>query len=345
MSGVLDQVKEYYGKKLKSKSDLKSGACCCGDMPKGIRDILPLIADEVKDRFYGCGSPIPPLLDGMTVLDLGCGAGRDVFIASKLVGENGHVIGVDMTDEQIDTAIKYEDEHRQRFGYEKANTAFLKGRIEDLRSLGIEDDSVDAVISNCVINLSPDKEAVLREAFRVLRPGGELLFSDVFSDRRLPQHLVDDPVLHGECMSGAMYVEDFRRLMAAVGWPDFRHVSVRGISIGDEEMEEKLGFANFTSRTVRAFKLDDLEDICEDYGQVAYYNGGVPNCPHSFDLDDHHRFHVNKPKPVCGNTASMLSRTRYAKAFRVVGDRSTHFGAFDCERPEAVAGRSGGSCC
>ncbi|MDR0519330.1 MAG: methyltransferase domain-containing protein [Clostridiales Family XIII bacterium] len=344
---ILEQVKDYYGKQLKSKGDLKTGACCCTDSPPiEIREVLPLIAEEIKDRFYGCGSPLPPLLDGATVLDLGCGTGRDVYIASKLVGESGLAIGVDMTTEQIETAIRYEDEQRERFGYKSANTKFLQGYIEDLKSLGIEDNSVDVVISNCVINLSPAKESVFREIYRVLKTGGELYFSDVFADRRIDESLANHPVLRGECLGGAMYTEDFRRLMMKCGWADFRYTSVSGIGFGNEEIESLVGFAQFSSRTVRAFKLDDLEDICEDYGQVAYYNGSIEGHPHYFDLDDHHRFFTGKPLLVCGNTASMLSNSRYKNAFKVVGDRSRHYGAFDCSPPSSVCGDAeSGSCC
>jgi 2-polyprenyl-3-methyl-5-hydroxy-6-metoxy-1,4-benzoquinol methylase len=122
---IIEQVKDYYGKQLKSKDDLLSGACCALDRPPTeIRAILPLIADEIHDRFYGCGSPFPPLLEGMTVLDLGCGTGRDVYIASKLVGESGTAIGIDMTTEQIETAIKYQEEQRERFGYKISNVIF-----------------------------------------------------------------------------------------------------------------------------------------------------------------------------------------------------------------------------
>ncbi|AIZ57293.1 putative arsenite methyltransferase [Candidatus Methanoplasma termitum] len=327
---IIEDVKEYYGKRLQTKDDLKTSACCCSDSPPAlIKPILPLIADEIKDRFYGCGSPLPPLLEGMTVLDLGCGTGRDIYIASKLVGESGCAIGVDMTDEQIRTAIKYQEEQRKRFGYKKSNVKFMQGYIEDLRSLGIKDNSVDVVISNCVINLSPAKEQVFREIYRVLRPGGELYFSDVFADRRIPEELATDPVLRGECLGGAMYVEDFRRLMARVGWKDFRYTSIRELELANEEIEKKVGFANFSSRTVRAFKLDCLEDICEDYGQVAWYDGSIPGNPHYFDLDDHHRFFTGKPMLVCGNTAAMVSETRYGKAFKIDGDRSVHYGKFD----------------
>ncbi|MDR0491908.1 MAG: methyltransferase domain-containing protein [Oscillospiraceae bacterium] len=329
MESILESVKEYYGKHLKSKNDLVSSSCCCTDAPPAaIREILPLIADEILDRFYGCGSPLPPILEGMTVLDLGCGTGRDVYITSKLVGESGFVIGVDMTSEQIETAKKYQEEQRERFGHKTSNVRFCQGYIEDLKSLGIEDQSIDVVISNCVINLSPAKEQVFREIYRVLKPGGELYFSDVFADRRIPESLAADPILRGECVGGALYIEDFRRIMLKCGWADFRYTSIREIDLQSEEMEDRIGFATFSSRTVRAFKLEDLEDICEDYGQVAYYDGSIPGNAHFFDLDDHHRFFTGKPMLVCGNTSSMISDTRYGKAFKVIGDRSVHFGAF-----------------
>ena len=151
---------------------------------------------------------------------------------------------------------------------------------------------------------------MFKEIYRVLKPGGELFFADIFADRRIPESLATDPVLCGECLGGALYVEDFRRIMTAIGWTDFRYTNIREVALGSEEFENKVGPVNFSSRTVRAFKLDDLEDICEDYGQVAWYDGSIPGHPHFFDLDDHHRFFTNKPMLVCGNSASMVSNTR-----------------------------------
>jgi SAM-dependent methyltransferase len=322
---IIEQVKEYYGKRLQGTANLKCG--CSDSPPAEVRSILPYIAEEIKNTFYGCGSPLPPLLRGTIVLVLGCGTGRDVYIASKLAGESGRVIGVDMTAEQIEIAVKYQEEQRVSFGYDRSNVVFHQGYIEDLKSLGIEDNSVDVVISNCVLNLSPNKEQVFNEIHRVLKPGGELCFSDVFADRRIPEDLSVDPVLRGECLGGAMYTEDFRRLMAKAGWADFRYTNIREFDLNSENIRRKIGFVSFSSRTVRAFKLGDLEDICEDYGQVAIYNGRIPGHTHFFDLDDHHRFFANKPMLVCGNTASMISNTRYGKVFSVTG-RTAHFGVF-----------------
>jgi len=344
-----DDVREYYGRTLTGTRDLKSNACCSADaVPGEQREALRQIVPEVVERFYGCGSPIPPLLEGCTVLDLGCGTGRDAYIASRLVGPEGRVIGVDMTPEQLEVALRHVDEQTRRFGYEKPNVSFRHGYIEDLAAVDVADDSVDVVISNCVINLSPDKERVFSEIFRVLKPGGELYFADVFAGRRVPAHLADDPVLYGECLAGAVYIEDFRRMLRAVGCNDYRVVSKVRATIGDPKLEAKIGMVGFYSMTVRAFKLDTLEDICEDYGQIATYRGTVPGAQHTFDLDADHRFIAGKPMLVCGNTAAILEGSRYAEHFDVAGDRTTHYGPFDCasaaRKVEEGTG-AGGACC
>lgn len=330
-STTQDMVREYYGKVLASSKDLKTDACCSLDaMPAHLRAILKELEPAIVERFYGCGSPIPPALEGCTVLDLGCGTGRDVYLCSRLVGPRGHVIGLDMTDEQIGEARRHRDAQMRRFGYGDPNVSFVQGYMEDLAAAGIADSSVDVVISNCVINLSPDKAQVMREVFRVLKPGGELYFSDVFADRRLPVSWREDPVLLGECLGGALYIEDFRRILADCGVPDYRELTRRRLRIDDAEIEAKIGMARFYSITVRAFKLASLEDRCEDYGQVVRYRGTVAHQPHTFTLDDHHEFPTGKPVLVCGNTAAMLQETRFAPHFEVTGDRCVHFGLFDC---------------
>jgi len=325
-----NNIKEYYGQILKTKQDLKTSACCSAEaVPEHIKEILPLIEEEILDKFYGCGSPIPLDISGCTVIDLGCGTGRDSYIVSKLVGENGKIIGIDMTDEQIGIAKKYLSTMMRKFGYQESNIEFIKGYIEELDILGIPDNSVDVIISNCVINLSFDKEKLLKEIFRVLKPGGELYFSDIFANRRIPEELKNDPVLIGECLAGAFYTEDFRRAVSRLGYPDVRIVSSKKIEIFNPEIKRKLGRIEFYSQTVRVFKIDDLEDRCEDYGQIAIYKGAIPESPHYFELDDHHIFEKDLPVRVCGNTASILTKSRYSKHFNVIGDRSKHYGLFN----------------
>lgn len=255
LTDTFNTVKEYYGKILQTKKDLKTSACCTLEaMPQRLRQIMQNIEPEILDKFYGCGSVLPLLLEGCNILDLGCGTGRDVYIASCVAGEKGFVIGVDMTEEQLAVARKYKEAQMKRFGFKSCNVDFKKGYIEDLRSIGIEDNSQDVVISNCVINLSPDKRSVFSEIFRVLKPGGELYFSDIFADRRIPAEVKNDPVLYGECLGGAMYIEDFKVLLKELGYLDYRVVSERVIAIDDTSLKAKTGDIVFYSMTVRAFK-------------------------------------------------------------------------------------------
>lgn len=345
INGIQEIVKNYYGEVLETNLDLKTNACCIAEaMPSHILPLLKNIHEQVNEKFYGCGSPIPPALEGMTILDLGCGSGRDCYLLSQLVGESGKVIGVDMTEKQLEIANKYIKYHMDKFGYDSTNVEFKKGYIEDLLSLGIANNSIDIVISNCVLNLSGDKKKVFREIFRILKPGGELFFSDVFSDRRIPEYLQKDPILVGECLGGALYIEDFRRILKEVGCLDYRVFSKSELLIEDAQVHSKVGMINFYSMTIRAFKCD-LEDICEDYGHVAYYKGTIPHSAHEFVLDDHHLFPKGKPVPICGNTAKMILDTRLADHFDVQGDFSNHYGPFDCGYPMENQSFSPGACC
>ena len=330
-----DEVREYYGRTLASNDDLHTDAPHCEAVPppRYVTEVMPLIADEIIARFYGCGSPIPPALEGCTVLDLGSGSGRDVYVLSKLVGETGHVIGVDMTPEQIEVAQRYQQEQAERFGYAQSNVEFRLGYIEDLAAIGIEDESIDLVVSNCVVNLSPFKEMVMKEVYRVLKPGGELYFSDVYASRRLPQELRDDPILHSECLGGATYAEDFRQLMRRVGWPHVVWTVDDPMNVGDLAIETRVGFTSFRSRTIRAIKCEGLEETEEDYGQHATYLGGMPEMPRYFDFDSELRFVKGKPRAISGNTALMLEGSRYGKYFEVT-PRRLHRGAFNAERAQ-----------
>ena len=223
-----DSVKLYYGKVLKTTDDLKTSACCTADsMPAHLKPLAAKIHPEVSSKYYGCGLVCPSEMTGRRVLDLGAGSGRDAYMLAQLVGETGEVVGVDMTDEQLDVARRHVDWHAQKFGYAKPNTRFLQGYIERLGDLGLEPGSFDVIVSNCVINLSIDKPAVLKGAFDLLKPGGEIYFSDVYADRRLGIDLAKDPELYGECLGGALYWNDFLSLAKGAGFHDPRLVTSR----------------------------------------------------------------------------------------------------------------------
>jgi len=346
-----DQVQEYYGKTLQGSDDLQTNACCTDEgMPEFLKPVLSSIHDEVMMRYYGCGLVCPEQLTGMRILDLGSGSGRDCYALAQLVGEQGSVVGVDMTDEQLAVANRHIEYHRQQFGFDQANTEFRKGYIEQLDQLDLEPGSFDIIVSNCVINLSPNKEAVLKQAYDLLKPGGEIYFSDVYAERRIPSELVNDPLLYGECLSGALYWNDFHNLAKQAGFIDPRLVSDRPITIDNPKIIDRIGHINFFSATYRLFKLPELESHCEDYGQAVIYKGTIEHHPNTFVLDKHHSIEKGKVFPVCGNTWKMLHDTRFRPHFEFIGNFDTHYGIFDgCGTSlpfdtDSVASTGGGCC-
>jgi len=225
-------------------------------------------------------------------------------------------------------AERHKDWHAERYGYEQSNVEFIEANIEELEKAGLEEGSFDLIVSNCVINLAVNKAAVLESAFRLLTPGGEMYFSDIYANRRVPAELARDPVLYGECLSGAMYWGDFQELARKSGFTDPRLLEHEQVDVTDPDIQARLGGLVFRSATVRLFRLPDMESGQEDYGQTATYLGTVDNHPEHFRLDAKQQFVAGQSLPVSGNTAMMLSKTRFYKHFDVKGDFNEHLGTF-----------------
>ncbi|RKP08595.1 putative methyltransferase [Thamnocephalis sphaerospora] len=323
-----DMVREYYGKVLTTSGDLKTSACtACTIPPKYVTDAIALVPSEVNEKFYGCGAPLPAGIDGLTVLDLGSGSGRDCYIAAKLVGPKGRVIGVDMTDEQLDVARAHVNAFAERLGWEP-QLEFRKGYIERIQEAGIEDGSIDIAISNCVVNLSPDKHAVLQGVYHALRSGGEFYFSDVYADRRLSKEARSHAVLVGECIGGALYTEDFRRICEEIGFTKPRIVSQTVVDVEDPELVQVVEGATFYSITYRLFKAGDQEDREENYGQMATYRGTFADEKDAYQLDKDIKLPTGQSVPVSGNVADILQTSWLHPHFSVEGNRDRHFGLF-----------------
>jgi ubiquinone/menaquinone biosynthesis C-methylase UbiE len=229
-------VKEFYGERA------VKAASCCGPADAGpdYKDRLYQV-DDVKDlpdsvASYGCGNPtaIAGLRPGETVLDLGSGPGLDCFLSAKQVGEKGHVIGLDMTDEMLALA----NQNREKLGV--TNVEFRKGEME---KMPVDDATVDVIISNCVINLSPDKDAVFRESFRVLTAGGRFHVSDIVLSHELTEKETDDLASWAGCASGALVEADYLARLKAAGFEEAR-----------VDSRSKIGEKPWYSATISAFK-------------------------------------------------------------------------------------------
>ncbi|RDC60484.1 Arsenite methyltransferase [Alteripontixanthobacter maritimus] len=348
----LENSQNYYGKVLANSSDLKTDACCTTEPPPpAVLGALANVHPDVKARYYGCGLVAPAAIEGAHILDLGSGSGQDAYLLAQMVGEHGSVTGVDATAEQLAVANEHLEWHRDRFGYAKSNVRFVEGDIEKLDVLELPAASFDVIVSNCVINLVADKQAVFAAALKLLKPGGELYFSDVYSDRRVPEALQSDPVLHGECLGGALYWGDFLDQAKQAGFSDPRLVTSRPLAIGDKAVGAKLDGIGFHSATWRLFRIDGLEPQCEDYGQAVVYKGGVAGQERIFELDSHHQIERGRVFSVCGNSWKMLADSRFTQHFDFIGDFSNHYGVFaGCGTEMPFAGPAspadeGAACC
>ena len=228
---IHETVREHYAERI------KSSASCCGpdnscDTSSNLYpiDLLTTVPSDVASTSYGCGDPITlaSLKPGQTVLDLGSGAGLDCLLAAQKVGPEGHVVGVDMTPEMIERA----QNNAKRVN--ATNVEFRQGYLEDLP---VDSNTVDVIISNCVINLSPDKEKVFNEAFRVLAPGGKLAVSDIVTAGPLPEQVKQSLSAWAGCVAGAVEAKDYIGIMESVGFTD---ISIKPVFFDKEIIDSAL---------------------------------------------------------------------------------------------------------
>lgn len=229
---IHEAVREHYAERIKNNAACCGGSdtCCSTDSTLYPADLLTTLPAGESVVSYGCGDPITlaSLTPGQTVLDLGSGAGLDCFFAAKQVGETGKVIGVDMTPEMLERA------RASAKRLKLSNVEFRQGYIEELP---VESDTVDVIISNCVINLSPDKSRVFDETFRVLRPGGKLAVSDIVTAGPLPEVVRHNLSLWAGCVAGAVDAGEYIRMMEAAG---FRNISVNPVFFDKETVDSAL---------------------------------------------------------------------------------------------------------
>ncbi|KAM4589287.1 arsenite methyltransferase [Fundulus diaphanus] len=315
---VRENVKEYYGRRLEASCDLQTSASSCSMpcrlMPSSVQEALSLVHPDVTKRFFGCGLPFPAKLEGCRVLDLGSGSGRDCFAFSKLVGPSGHVTGIDMTEQLIAASRQFIEYHRGKFGYEEPNVTFIQGYMEKLSEAGIPRDSMDVLISNCVICLCPDKRSVLQQAYDVLKEGGELYFSDMYASSVVPDHMKQDPVFWGEGMGGSLFWKDLVCLAHSVGFSTPLLVSASHIEVHNTQLRAKAGDIRYASGTYRLFKLPRQSGMS---AAAVIYKGTVPGFPDQLDFDSSHCFKKGVEAEVDAEMAAILQISRFSSDFTV----------------------------
>ncbi|MCA9137301.1 MAG: methyltransferase domain-containing protein [Planctomycetales bacterium] len=327
-------VRERYS----SAAEQREPALCCPvDYDRKYLEVIP---QEVIDRDYGCGDPSKYVRAGETVLDLGSGGGKICFIASQVVGQSGFVIGVDMNDDMLALARKSQKTVAQRIGFD--NIRFCKGKIQDMQidrdrvddylsdhpvdseaSLQrfehylaemrskepmIPDNSVDVVVSNCVLNLvdAAEKEKLFAEIFRVLRPGGRAVISDIVSDEPVPAEMQQDGHLWSGCISGALQEKEFIDAFVRAG---FQGVEMPAYQTEPWQVVQGI---EFRSVTVIAYKYPDIP--CYEHNEAVVYRGPYS----SVKDDDGHEFTRGVRAAVCRKTFEKMQSEPYGKDFLAI---------------------------
>lgn len=347
-TAVTESVRQRYSAAAEAPEAL---LCCPVDYDPQYLKILP---DEILEKDYGCGDPSAFARPGDIVLDLGSGGGKICYIASQIVGAEGRVIGVDMNDDMLDLARRHQADLSGAIGYD--NVDFRKGRIQDLgldrgaleawlqdnpvtdlTSLEryeaqtaamrretplVADDSVDLVLSNCVLNLVSDteKKQLFDEIFRVLRRGGRAAISDIVADEAVPEHMKSDPELWSGCISGAMEEDEFLQAFVDAGFYGVELVK------RDAEPWRTVEGIEFRAVTVTAWKGKQGE--CWDHNEAVVYKGPFREARD----DDGHVFRRGERVAVCRKTYEILTREPYAQYFEGIEPREavTEPTPFDC---------------
>ncbi len=285
-----------------------TGEHMCCPTSYDMSHLKTFIPEEVLQISYGCGTPagLKTVSAGETVLDIGSGGGIDCFEASRLVGQTGHVIGIDMTNTMLEIARRNAVIVAGNLGYPSSNVEFRKGLAD---AIPVEDDTVDVIISNCVINLAPDKRKVFREMFRVAKPGGRFTISDIVADQPVPQYLIHDAEKWGECLSGALTLTDYMAGITEAGFV--------GIHLIKSSPWQRIDGIHFFSVTLTGYKLPLNAPTAG--ARYATLRG-----PFSRVVDERGTTYTRGiPQPLTSESTLLLSQPPFASHFVLSSDPVT----------------------
>jgi SAM-dependent methyltransferase len=291
---ITQAVSDRYAKAVTTGEEM-----CC---PTGYDndDLRTFIPEPVLKVSYGCGTPVglTTVQAGETVLDIGSGGGIDCFEASRRVGPTGSVIGIDMTDEMLSMARTHAPTVAANLGYPQSNVDFRKGFAD---AMPVDPDTVDLIVSNCVINLAPDKSKVFSEMYRVLRPGGRFTVSDIVADQFVPNYLIYDKEKWGDCLSGALPLIHY--------WGGLREAGFRGIHQVTFIPWRVIDGIHFLSVTLTGYKLPDREP--DNHANFATFKGPFSRVIDEFGCS----FVRGVPQSIDPSTAALLQSLPYKDLF------------------------------
>lgn len=294
----IDDIEQTVSERYAKAASTGEQMCC--PTSYDMANLKSFIPEEVLKISYGCGTPagLKTVSAGETVLDIGSGGGIDCFEAARLVGQSGRVIGIDMTDTMLEIARRNAGVVAANLGYPSSNVEFRKGLAD---AMPVEDDTVDVIISNCVINLAPDKRKVFREMFRVAKPGGRFTISDIVADQPMPQYLIHDAEKWGDCLSGALTLTDYMAGMTEAGFV--------GIHLIKSSPWQRIDGIHFFSVTLTGYKLPlkaptagpRYATLCGPFSRVVDERGTT--------------YTRGIPQPLTSESALLLSQPPFAAHF------------------------------